>query len=176
MNGVAYLIYFLIAVFAVVALGCYITAVKDINKINRDIDEKKKKKTKIKYTQGGIQTISDADTWEETYETMKDFSKPRVTYSMASQLIPIFPLLGILGTVVGLMLQLKAGSIEALKDSLGTSMGTTLAGLLAAILLKLVDALWAGRKVTELEIRFDMYEQDYQMSRDRFEQDENNAE
>lgn len=176
MKALEIIIYFSIGVLGLIAAGCFISVVKSVNSIEEELEEKRKKKTRKKYAKGGVQTISDPDTWEETYDLMKEFSKPRITYSTAEQLIPVFPLLGILGTVLGIIVQLNAKDIDSIFDSLGTSMWTTLAGLAAAIILRLVDALFVSKKVTELEIRFDMYEQDYQMFKDNALQGDNKSE
>ena len=163
---IEYLIYVALAIMAAVTAGCFVTVVKGVNKINREIDEKKKKRRRVQYTQDGVQTISDAYTWAEVLGDLKEFSKPQIAYSIAEQLIPIFPLLGILGTVTGLIMQLQSGDLTALKEAMGTSMWTTFWGLLAAIALRLADAIFVSKKVTELELYFDMYEQEYQISKD----------
>ena len=166
------LIYTAIILLAVVTLAIFANVVKGINKINSARSEKDRKNRRTTYVQGGIQTTADVHTWEDTLSEINDFSSAQISYSVAEQLIPVFPLLGILGTVLGLMQQLSAGSIEALRDALGTSMGTTLWGLLAAIGLRLLDAFWVSKKVTGLELYFDMFEQQYQMAQDKREQDE----
>ncbi len=76
-----------------------------------------------------------------------------------SQLIPLFPLFGILGTVAGLILKLSpdAGA-SALYDSMNLALGSTFTGLVFAIILKLYDALGPSRTINETEIIFGDYD------------------
>lgn len=87
----------------------------------------------------------------------KDFNKTRSGFDMYSQLISIFPLLGILGTVSGLMSQVVAEDLDALLASLNVALQSTLAGLFFAIVLKLVIVIWSGRIVDQVEIMLDNY-------------------
>lgn len=75
------------------------------------------------------------------------------TYVVCSQIIAIFPLLGILGTVLGLVM----GGIDAdmLLEGLSTALYTTLAGLVASILLKLFDAAVVGKKINLIDAKFE---------------------
>ena len=75
-------------------------------------------------------------------------------YVSLSQLISIFPLLGILGTVLGLVASRDMANIEQLVSGLSTAMLTTLVGLIASIALKLYDTQFPGKKINELEAEF----------------------
>ena len=97
---------------------------------------------------------------------MEDFNKIQLKYSIFEQFVPIFPLLGILGTVAGLIQQL--GDVDQMRDALALSMSTTFWGLIAAIGLKIVDAIWISKAVNKMGLYFDMYEQNYQMAKDKF--------
>lgn len=90
------------------------------------------------------------------YET--DFNKKCSWHGVFVQCIPIFPLLGILGTVAGLMLELQAGDIDAMMQSLDVALETTLWGLIFAILLKLVDAIFPARIVYDVEVLLDDFD------------------
>jgi len=172
MGALAVIIYVLIAILAIISVGGFIYVVKGVDKINSEKEERAKKNRKVQYTQGGIQTTPDVYTWEDTLSDIEEFSKPQVAYSLVQQLVPVFPLLGILGTVMGLIMQLNSGTLDALKDALGTSMWTTLWGLVAAIAIRLMDAFWVSKKVTELELYFNIYEQRYQMAQEKHIKDE----
>lgn len=87
----------------------------------------------------------------------KDFNKTRSGFDMYCQLISIFPLLGILGTVSGLMNQVAAENLEALLASLDVALQSTLFGLIFAIGLKFVTVIWPGRIVDQVEIMLDNY-------------------
>lgn len=74
-------------------------------------------------------------------------------YVVCSQIIAIFPLLGILGTVFGLVM----GGIDAdmLLEGLSTALYTTLAGLVASIILKFIDAVFVGKKINLIDAKFE---------------------
>ncbi|MBR6345178.1 MAG: MotA/TolQ/ExbB proton channel family protein, partial [Lachnospiraceae bacterium] len=46
---------------------------------------------------------------------------------------------GILGTVVGLMMQVSSEGLEQMTSSIGLALGTTFMGLSAALILKITD-------------------------------------
>jgi biopolymer transport protein ExbB/TolQ len=74
------------------------------------------------------------------------------------QCIPVFPLLGILGTVAGLMLQVQGGGIEAMMTSLNTALDTTFWGLIFAILLKVIEAVFPSRVIYDVEVMLDDFD------------------
>jgi biopolymer transport protein ExbB/TolQ len=90
------------------------------------------------------------------YET--EFNKKCSWHGVLVQCIPIFPLLGILGTVAGLMLELRAGDIEAMMESLDVALDTTLWGLIFAILLKVIEAVFPARIISDVEVMLDDFD------------------
>ncbi|MCR5788285.1 MAG: MotA/TolQ/ExbB proton channel family protein [Lachnospiraceae bacterium] len=90
------------------------------------------------------------------YET--DFNRDYSKYNVYAQLIPIFPLLGILGTVWGLVRQLVSGDIELMLASLNIALWSTLFGLIWAILLKFLAVICNARLVSDVEILLSDYE------------------
>ena len=91
-------------------------------------------------------------------ELQTEFYKTCAWHDAYAQLIPIFPLFGILGTVAGLILQLNAQDIDKMFDALGGAMTSTFWGLIAAIILKAIDALIFSRCVNETEILLEDYD------------------
>ena len=77
----------------------------------------------------------------------------------------MFPLLGILGTVAGLIGQL--GDVEQMRAAMATSMWTTFWGLMAAIAFKCIDAFVVSPTVNKMQLYFETYEQSYHMLRDK---------
>lgn len=90
------------------------------------------------------------------YET--EFNKKCSQHGVLVQCIPIFPLLGILGTVAGLMMELQAGDIEAMMASLDVALDTTLWGLIFAILLKIIEAIFPSRIIYDVEVLLDDFD------------------
>ena len=80
------------------------------------------------------------------------------SHSALQQLITIFPLLGILGTVAGLMLSASAQGMEELANSLNTALGTTFFGLVASIILKAFDAVLPSKTINDVEVMLDDYD------------------
>ena len=88
-----------------------------------------------------------------------EFNKKCSLHSVLVQIIPIFPLLGILGTVAGLMLELQSNDIAGMMASLDVALETTLWGLIFAILLKLIEAIFPSRIIYDVEVMLDNYDQ-----------------
>lgn len=90
------------------------------------------------------------------YET--DFNKACAWHSVLVQFIPVFPLLGILGTVAGLMLELQSSDIAGMMSSLGVAMGTTFWGLIFSIVLKSIEAVFPSRIIYDVEVMLDDFD------------------
>lgn len=88
----------------------------------------------------------------------RDFNKVCSKYNVYAQLIPIFPLLGILGTVAGLISEVKAGSLENIMSSLDLALWSTFFGLVWAIVLKIIAAVAPSRIINDVEIMLDDYD------------------
>ena len=82
------------------------------------------------------------------------FDTAYADYVSLSQQISLFPLLGILGTVAGLIAGSRGADIDQLVGGLGTAMLTTLLGLIFSIAYKWCDAHWLGRTVNLIDARF----------------------
>ena len=89
----------------------------------------------------------------ELEKNRANYFKEYASYVVCSQLIAIFPLLGILGTVWGLVM----GGIDAdmILEGLATALYTTLAGLIASIFLKFFDAVFVGRMINLIDAEFE---------------------
>lgn len=72
-------------------------------------------------------------------QTDTDRQKLKSAYYSFLEIISIFPLLGMLGTVVSLLAfsgELEAGNLEVVQHNFFGALGTTCAGLVAAIIFK----------------------------------------
>ncbi len=99
-----------------------------------------------------------------------EFGIHRTWYEVLSQLISLFPLLGILGTVSGLIQNLNAApaaaagadAVQSVMDQLvsgmSVAMNSTYWGLIAAIVLKLIATTVPGRLISETENLFEDYD------------------
>ncbi|MBR4146217.1 MAG: MotA/TolQ/ExbB proton channel family protein [Lachnospiraceae bacterium] len=156
----------LILVLAIITIAGFAYVVMNISKLQNTIDEKHKKKRSTEFTPGGIQKTPDAYTWEEILEYKEEYNKIQLIYATFEQFVPIFPLLGILGTVAGLIQHLD--DINKMKEALTLSMSTTFWGLIAAIVLKFADAILVSKTVNKMELYFDTFEQNYNMAKDKY--------
>lgn len=96
------------------------------------------------------------------YET--EFNKKCSWHGVLVQCIPVFPLLGILGTVAGLMLQLQAEGMDAVMQSLDVALETTFWGLIFAIILKVVEAVFPARVISDVEVMLDDFDKKLNMA------------
>ena len=87
----------------------------------------------------------------------KDFNKDCALHNVYSQLIPVFPLLGIFGTVAGLMLEANAADLEGMMTSLDVALSSTFIALIFAIFLKIVDAVFPSRVIEDVEVMLEDY-------------------
>lgn len=91
----------------------------------------------------------------------KEFNKVCSSYNVLAQFIPLFPLLGILGTVSGLMLQVSSQDIASMSASLSLALGSTWVGLIFAIGLKILVALTSNRIIDDVEILLEDYDKTF---------------
>ena len=87
-------------------------------------------------------------------ENRDAYNKLYPWYAVASQLIGLFPLLGILGTVLGLISS-DLTDIDSLVAGLTDALRTTLWGLICAIILKGADAVVPGKLVNDIDAKFE---------------------
>lgn len=164
----------IILILGLITLAGFIWVVMEVDKLHKKMDEDhRKSRGRVDYTSGGFQRNPDTYTWEDTQVYLEDFNKILMKYDMFGQFVPIFPLLGILGTVAGLIEKLS--DISEMQAALSTSMSTTFFGLIAAIVLKLVDALLVSRRINERSLYFDTFEQNYRIARDKHLQENQEA-
>jgi len=90
-------------------------------------------------------------------EPRANFNEQVALFTQYVQGIAIFPMMGLLGTIIGLIPGLKilstTGDLNKLAASLNTALWTTLVGLVAAIILKYV-ASKLSCKISEVESIF----------------------
>ena len=161
----------IIIAMAVVTVIGFFYVISRISKIDKQIESDKKRGGKRRKLVGkGFQTEPDTYSWEDTLNYLEDFNKTKVSYSIFAQFISIFPLLGILGTVSGLMSSFAGdvANVVNIASGLGDALVTTFLGLIAAIVLKIFDAVFVSRKINDLELYFETFEQNYEIAKDKY--------
>ena len=87
----------------------------------------------------------------------KKFNAQFVEYNAHANMISVLPLLGLLGTVMGLipgLMWVKSGDFDHLYSSLSTALTSTWVGLVTSIWLKSYVSLKIGKIVNKVEIGF----------------------
>ena len=100
---------------------------------------------------------SEAVTPDTIRDYEKSFNEVVSGYNACTQFIPLFPLLGILGTVSGMVSQLRAQDLEKMFGSLDTALSSTFWGLIVTIFLKIV-ATFSAKLIEDTEIILDDYD------------------
>ena len=159
MNSLSIIICILIALFgALTGLKLMIISNK-FSHIEASFDEKIKiEKNQYKEGMANRGELSVMEVKETRYDqvelekTRTEYSKQYAEYVVQSQMIALFPLLGIFGTVLGLVMDngMRDGDFAGLNMALWT----TLAGLVCSIVLKWVDASFTGKKVNMIDSKF----------------------
>lgn len=96
----------------------------------------------------------------------KDFNKLNIKYTKYISLISVLPLIGLLGTILGLipgLAAVKEQNFEVLYSSLSTALSSTLIGLLFAIVLKIYASVKPDQMVNAIETDFDEIDRMYEM-------------
>lgn len=119
-------------------------------RINRTRINKKTKEMKE-------EEIEEKITPETIRNYEKDFNKTCSWYQVFSQMVPLFPLLGILGTVSGLIQQVDVQDIEGILGALKTALYTTFWGLIWAIGLKSLVVICPARTIHDVGVMLDDY-------------------
>ena len=152
----------LIVILAVIMLLMILynyTVLKDhFHTISHALNGREIKKTvdsKGNVTEYERKTAADMDT-VHAYENK--YNESRSVYETISQLIPVFPLMGILGTVAGIMKQTTAADSMAIVGSLNIALSSTFYGLIASIVLKLIVTLLNGRIINAVDNMLDAYD------------------
>lgn len=89
-------------------------------------------------------------------------------HDILAQMIPLFPLLGILGTVAGLMTMVDPSAKDNLQNlyvGMGSALSTTLYGLIAAIVLKFADALFNSRIINDVDVMIDDFDKKLELAK-----------
>lgn len=106
---------------------------------------------------------SEAVTPDTIREYQKSFNEVVSGYNACIQLIPLFPLLGILGTVSGLIMQLKGRDMDMLFESLDVALASTFWGLIATIVLKVIATI-SAKLIEDAENTLDDYDKKFENS------------
>lgn len=157
----------LIFVLMIGAIYGFVSTLSDVKRLTAKMEEEAKKKNRGRKeltAAGGMVTAPSVIDWEDVLGYIEIFNKIKAKYSMWEQFIPIFPLLGLLGTVMGLIEAMHSG-FETSDMSLALT--STFAGLVAAIALKVIDALLTGKAIQEKQFYFDTFEMNYHMVVDK---------
>lgn len=161
-----------------VIIGILMYVVRKIRKVQKELEQNEREISRL-YDGKNIKRDMDKNVnmtvvTDTTIDAKKindlrqKYDQTCVDYGTVSQLIPIFPSLGILGTVLGLMLQVQAQGIEEMTDSIGLALSSTCLALFFTVVLKFWMALSVSKKVSDIEVKYMDYERYRQDLVDKF--------
>lgn len=150
----------IVLIILIISNGCKLAFHK--NRIEEALDRRNPRTSINRRT---LEINEEEEREQVTPETIrkyeKEFNQSCSRYHTYTQGIPIFPLLGIFGTVAGLMLQVEAETMDAMVASLNLALGSTLWGLFFAIILKIIVAVFPARMIYDVEIMLDDYDKKF---------------
>ena len=97
--------------------------------------------------------------YAEFEQVRNNYQKSESIYNVYTQIIQIFPLLGILGTVAGLYLAVSSG--ENLYHGVGFALSSTIYGLIATIFYKIIDIILETFIILPIEEGMENFEKDF---------------
>ncbi len=161
---------FLGALINVVIIGFGVFVMIQLMKLGNDLVEQKRRyddrfKIEINMNEGVFNENMDLENvtnstisnksindWKEEYDRLC------TRYNTWTELIPVFPLAGIFGTVTGLIMQVSGGiDAKAMLDSLGVAMTSTWIALVVTIVLKIYVAADTSRKLYLCDVDYESY-------------------
>lgn len=143
----------------IVGIGVLLGLIYSYLEYKKLVDRYNIQKTKIKDKtvevtgEGSANIISSYEgISSEFMEEIEDgYEKIGIKYNVCIQLISLFPMFGILGTVMGLMKQIAAAGIEQLTSSVALALGSTIVAIFCAVALRIVDIFTAGKEASIIE-------------------------
>ncbi len=126
-----------------------------------------KSETRINSYGNAVEDTSITFNREKHEPTRDEFTSIFVKYNKWSNFISTLTILGLLGTVVGLMpglLAVKSSNLDTLYSSLSTALTSTAIGLSTTLLLKIYVFAGPNAKLNEIELLFDRIDRRYDIA------------
>jgi len=160
----------LIIVLFIIVFGLLFSLQGKLKKLQNDatrIYRKTKSTSRISSKSGamGYTELSEVNP-EAMDEAREKFNKLGTSYLSYVQLVSLFPLLGLFGTVYGLipgLYAMKGGDLETLYAALCTALISTFLGLIAGIVLKFYVSLGPSKTINGIENTLDENDRKYNL-------------
>ena len=160
---------FLGAVINIAIIACGVFVFLRLQKLGNDLDEQNRRfedsfKIKIDFRDGvfnedlNLENVTsstieskDINDWKTEYDRLS------TRYNTWTELIPVFPLAGIFGTVSGLIGLVNSADPMKMIDSLGVAMTSTWLALVVTIVLKIYVAASTSRKLYMCDVGYESF-------------------
>lgn len=154
-------------IWAIVIFCALLRVSKNLSKRKEDTNKaysKAKHETRIDSTGQIFENTSRSFNKEQHEPARAEFVKDAVQYNIWANLISTLPILGLLGTVIGLipgLIAVKCGNLEVLYSALSTALSSTAIGLLTSLILKIYVSAGPDAKVNTIERYFEEIDRRY---------------
>lgn len=162
----------IIIISFILTLIALLSRVKDMKKVESEINSASrmmvKTEPKINRTTGAVETetVQSVDI-HVMDEPRKKYNECGSRYVSWVQIISLFPLLGLFGTILGLIPGLSAlsssGDISELYNSLSVALSSTFFGIIASIILKIVVSFYGDKEVNRIEGELTEYDRQLEL-------------
>ena len=155
-------------VVLIAMIGNYIKIANEKDNIEKLL-KRRNRRYNSNHDTGELEEVDDTDaavTPDTIRAAEKTFNFVCSKHNAIAQLIPVFPLMGVFGTVWGLMKQANHDNIENMLSSLDIALGTTILGLSFAIIMKIFDALCSSRAISDTEVLLDDFDKKMELKED----------
>lgn len=137
------------------------------NEINALNNPKIKKGRPSRKKRGEFETPRDnsISKWSDLEEFLKEYQDKMKIYTAFSLVIPLFTLLGILGTVAGLFVSMQdMEAAENMYEGIRFALSSTVLGIICAVIYKVVDIIFSSLYISHIDEGIELFEKNFNVT------------